>query len=218
MKRKAHFWLRDPKHLWKIATFGPSGSSSEAAAKYIQDILDRKLEIHLFDSFEQASTYTERHEGCALLVANAYRGSDYFYMNPKTTLLGSLYFRTPDYYICCKNKSILLKKLKQKERISIVTHRAPSSRLKDLNISSKDKGFKFNLDNIIIKYTESTSEGAASVYKNIFDCCLTNEISATKFMLNIVSPPLAIEMIWSVFMSTNYNSEENEQCLISGAS
>jgi bacilysin biosynthesis protein BacA len=183
----------------------------------MQTLLGRKLEIHLFDSFEVAARYSEKQNDCALLVANAYRDSDYFYMNPKTSLLGSFFFRTPDYFICCKDKMALKKKLNLKKRISIVTHKAPSSRIKDLIISAIENGFNFDLDNIEIEYTEATSKGAEEVSRNAFDCCLTNKVAANKYLLDIVSLPLVIEMTWAVFIKTNKTIKEHKQCLLSDA-
>lgn len=208
MEDKPIFWLRDYRVIHKIATLGPSGTSSESAAQYMQTLLGRKLDIHLFDSFELASRYTEDRSDCALLVANAYRDADYFYMNPKTSLLGSFFFRTPDYFICCKDKEELKNKLNLKKRISIVTHKAPSSRIKDLIISARNNGFNFDLNNIEIEYTDATSKGAEEVSRNAFDCCLTNKSAANKYLLDVVSLPLVIEMTWAVFIKTNNKIKE----------
>ena len=209
------FWLRNNESITCISTLGPVGSSSEAAALHMEILLGRKLKIHLFSSFELASAYTENHTDCALLVANAYRDSDYFYMNPKTTLMGSFFFSPPHYFICSRSKDELKRKLENKKRISIVTHNAPASRLNDVISSMQNNGYEFSEDKIEVHYTEATSKGAQDVSNGLYDCCLSNEIAAKHSNLEIISLPLIIEMTWVVFVKTNINLKEHKQCLLS---
>ncbi len=92
MMDQSYFWLRDNNDINTVATLGPKSSSSEAAAKYFSTLINRPLKILLFDTFEEASDYVELTDNAALLVANAYQKTDFFYMNPKTLLSGSFFF------------------------------------------------------------------------------------------------------------------------------
>ncbi|HHL2498345.1 TPA: hypothetical protein ACQ301_000315 [Yersinia enterocolitica] len=86
-----YFWLKDINSITSVSTLGPKGTSSEAAAEYLSTLINRPLDINFFDSFEKASTHVENASNTALLVANAYHGIDFFYMNPNTILSGAFF-------------------------------------------------------------------------------------------------------------------------------
>ena len=212
MESNFAFWLRSLESVNSIATLGPKGTSSEAAAEFLASLMGRNLEITLFDSFEQACSHTEQNNHSVLLVANAYRDVDYFYMNPCINLAGSFHYSPPYYYICCESVEKVCHRLKLKKRITIATHRAPSSRLHDMIESLKQGGWEFDLSRTEIVYTESTSEAAKGVKNGINDFCLINEYAADLYQLDVISNPLIIEMVWTVFVKTNPQSKEHKQC------
>jgi len=212
MENNFAFWLRSLESVNSIATLGPKGTSSEAAAEFLASLMGRNLEIKLFDSFEQACSHTEQYNHSVLLVANAYRDVDYFYMNPCINLAGSFHYSPPYYYICCESVEKACHRLKLKKRITIATHRAPSSRLHDMIESLKKSGWEFDLSRTEIVYTESTSEAAKAVKNGISDFCLINEYAADLYQLDVISNPLIIEMVWTVFVKTNPQSKEHKHC------
>src|ERR1035437_8332092 len=97
-----YYWLHDIGNIDMVATLGPEGTSSEFAATYLsEDIIRKRLEIKLFQTFETGCDYSESNRNCVFLVANAYRDVNVFYMSKKVKLLGSFYYSPPPYYICC---------------------------------------------------------------------------------------------------------------------
>jgi len=212
MGRQHAFWLRSLEYVNSIATLGPKGTSSEAAAEYLASLMGRELEIRLFDSFEQACCHTEQNIDSVLLVANAYRDVDYFYMNPCINLAGSFHYSPPYYYMCCKSVEKAGHKLRLKKRITIATHRAPSSRIHDIIESLHKGGWQFDLSKTEIVYTEATSEAAKGVKSGEYDFCLVNEYAADLYQLDVISDPLIIEMVWTLFVKTNPLSKEHKQC------
>ncbi len=208
------FWLRSLEGVKSIATLGPKGTSSESAAKYLASLIGRTFEIKLFDSFEQACCHTEENTDSVLLVANAYRDVDYFYMNPCINLAGSFHYDPPYYYMCCRSTGEVRHKLRLRKRITIATHRAPSSRLHDIIDFLGKENWIFDPSKIEIIYTEATSEAAADVKNGKYDLCITNKSSIELYQLHIISPPLIIEMVWTLFVRTNPLNKEHKQCQI----
>lgn len=199
MLKEQFFGLQGLSDYEEISTLGPDGTSSQAAAVFLSTLLDRDLNINLFNSFELAGNYTESNHQSVLLVANAYRDIDLFYMTPNLKLAGSFFFTPPDYYICCRDKTLLKQKIELKKRILLSSHRAPSSRIPNLLDSISINGWNIDLSKIEISFEESTAKAALSVTNNESDLCLINESAAKLYELDIISLPMVIEMVWSVF-------------------
>ncbi|MDW6004670.1 hypothetical protein [Vibrio mangrovi] len=203
-----NFWLRENPHITSIATLGPDGSSSQAAAKHLSSLIEKPLEVLLFDTFELASQHVEKNTSCALLVANAYERVDNFYMNADTMLLGSFYYAPPAYYLSCKDVASLKAKISEQQPIRIATHHAPLSRLNGLIKSADDVVQGLSKANLEIEITDSTSKGARQVASNISDCCLANVDALDLYHLHRLSSPLNIEMTWVVFSCNQVKVEE----------
>ena len=199
MLEKQCFWLRELSQYKEISTLGPEGTSSQAAALYLSSLLSRTFDIKLYGSFELAANHTESNNKSILLVANAYRDIDLFYMTPDLQLAGSFFFAPPNYYICCRDKKVLLQKLAFKKRIRLSTHKAPSSQIPDILNSIKCDDLNIDPTKVEISFEESTAEAAVSVFNDESDLCLVNENAAKLYDLDIISPPMIIEMIWSIF-------------------
>ncbi len=203
-----NFWLRQTPQITCIATLGPEGSSSQCAARYLSTLIGEKLEILLFDTFEQASEYVEQNESCLLLVANAYQRVDNFYMNARTLLLGSFFFAPPAYYVACRDISALNIKLSSNKPISIASHHAPLSRLENLIQSSEQYVPGLSNAQIEVMASDSTSRGAQLTADGRVDCCLANTDAIKLHHLNIISQPLHIEMTWVAFSNSTIRQKE----------
>ncbi len=79
----------------KIATLGPEGTSSEYIAKKFLQKFDIKKEIILFHSYESAYKAVKLQKCDGVIVANAYKNIDIFYMDEKLPLLASWIDTTP---------------------------------------------------------------------------------------------------------------------------
>ncbi|MDD9173602.1 MULTISPECIES: hypothetical protein [Aliivibrio] len=202
------YWLRDNSNITTVATLGPKSSSSEAAANYYANLLKRPLKILLFDTFEKASDFVENNDNVVLLVANAYKKADYFYMNPRTLLSGSFFFSPPKYYLCCKNLYELQQKINNNDIITIDTHHAPISRLDDLIKTANPSVIDLSTANLHIKLSTSTSQSAIHVAKGTSDCCLVNSDSIKLHRLEKISAPLTIQMTWVLFIKNKQRQKE----------
>lgn len=208
MMDQNYYWLRDNSDITTVATLGPQSSSSEAAAHYYSNLIKRPLKILLFDTFEKASDFVERHDNVVLLVANAYKRADFFYMNPKTLLSGSFFFSPPKYYLCCKELHELQQKINNNNTITIDTHHAPISRLDDLIKTAHPSVIDLSTANLNIKLSTSTSQSAIHVSKGLSDCCLVNSDSIKLYNLEKISAPLTIEMTWVLFIKNKQRQKE----------
>ena len=208
MMDQSFYWLRDNSNITTVATLGPKSSSSEAAANYYSNLLDRPLKILLFDTFEKASDFVEKNDNVALLVANAYKKADYFYMNPRTLLSGSFFFSPPKYYLCCRNLHELQQKINNNHTITIDTHHAPVSRLDGLIKTASPSVVDLSKANLKIKLSPSTSQSAIHVSEGLSDCCLVNSDSIKLYQLEKISAPLTIQMTWVLFIKNKQRQKE----------
>lgn len=180
----------------RVATLGPSGTSSEIAASYVCEFSGEKLgaagEVMLCPSFEDASEAVLRGRATAVVVANAYSKVNELYMNPALFLAGAFILPTPDYgMVVSPNVPVPLK-------VRVATHPAPAALIDELVPPS------FIIDETLP--APSTSEAARMVAQGEVDLALTNETSAREHRLRFVSPTRPIRMLWSVFVSAEHLS------------
>ena len=175
----------------RVATLGPSGTSSEIAASYVCEFSGEKFgsdgEVMLCPSFEDASEAVLRGHATAVIVANAYSEVNELYMNPALFLAGAFILPTPDYgMVASPDVPVPLK-------VRVATHPAPAALVNELVPPS------FMIDETLP--ASSTSEAARMVAQGEVDLALTNETSAREHRLRFVSPKRPIRMLWSVFVS-----------------
>lgn len=180
-----------------IATLGPTGTSSEAAACYFLKALRKPPKNYLlFPSYEEASNNLFVGTANLLLVANAYRGIDKIYMNLNFELLLSFILETPVYGLA-KKKGI---QLSSSRPLKIATHHAPSS-LIPWFISETGKNYQ-------VIEANSTSDAAKRVIQGEVDLCLTNINAVKQYSLEFISRVRTICMLWSVF-TLNQNQKSD---------
>ncbi len=179
-----------------IATLGPSGTSSEAAARHLWARLgpaaaggEAANRVVLFDTYEQCLDALRGGEHTMSVVANAYSGISEFYMNPDVYLWGAFVLDTPHYGIASSTPSV------PSGRIRLVTHPAPAPLIGQL--------FPGSTDRVEIFFTSSTSSAAREVRAGRADLALTTVPAAALHQLYLVSRTRTIRMLWSVFGSTS---------------
>jgi prephenate decarboxylase len=191
------FWQHKAKHLseylnqysnYSLSTLGPSGTSSEATAKYLLNQLvgNHSSQCILYPSFEESTQSLLDGRSNLLLVANAYQRIDQIYMHPQITPLFAVLHPTPNYGIAKRRCDVNLKR-----KVKIATHHAPSSLMQYL-IRDWDLNYKMIL-------VDSTSQAAINVQQGRADLCMTNTTSAEKYDLEFISPTRPIYMLWSLF-------------------
>jgi hypothetical protein len=171
-----------------IATLGPSGTSSEASTKYLLSLLNvEDGKYSLYSSYEEAYESLISGVSNLLLVANAYKDIDKFYMSKDIQFLFPYVFETPLYGVAKRP----FEELDRSRTLIVATHHAPSSLLPwfltHLNIEYK------------VLLVNSTSEAAVKLQKGEVDLCLTTENAAQKYNVSFISPTRTILMLWSVF-------------------
>ncbi len=172
----------------EIATLGPSGTSSEASAKFLLTTLkDEHGKYSLFPSYEEAYESLVSGVSNVLLVANAYKGIDKFYMSKDIQFLFPFIFETPLYGVAKRPHE----KLNRSRPLVVATHHAPSSLLPWF---LADFDIKYE-----ILFVNSTSEAAVKLQKGEVDLCLTTANAAQKYNAEFISPTRTILMLWSVF-------------------
>lgn len=179
--------MRDPELT--IATLGPSGTSSEQAAKALLRHLGLPQEnISLHRTFEEAGEAAQNARNKLLLCANAYAGSDKFYVSPAHGFIGCFVYDTPEYGIVARQEF----DLPRTGTVDIITHHAPIALLPWLLAGT-------GLEYRILAQYESTARVAELVSEGRFDYCVTNETSAMRYGLKFVSRTRPIRMLWSIF-------------------
>ena len=186
----ASVWHFDSAGSLRVATLGPSGTSSEIAASYVCALSGERLvvdgEVMLCPSFEEASEAVLGGRATAVVVANAYTKVNDLYMNPDFFLAGAFIMPTPDYGVVAPpDIPVPLK-------VRVATHSAPAALVDELIPPS------FMVDETLP--VSSTSEAARMVAQGEVDLALTNETSAREHCLRFVSRTRPIRMLWSVFV------------------
>jgi prephenate dehydratase len=176
--------------VWKVATLGPAGTSSELAAKHLIERLPGgtdEMTPKLFHSYEMASRAVIQGAADLLVVANAYANVSEFYMDTKFDLIGAYHYQTPQYGIVAPPGSTLT------GPVRIASHPAPVPLIEQLlpqGLSVKE-----------IVLVESTSVAALAARAGRVDAALTTQPSAERYGLAFISGTRPIDMLWSVFSS-----------------
>lgn len=180
-----------------IATLGPTGTSSEAAARYLASYLtstwpdrptsDSMFRVELHDRYEHAAESVRHDRSGLLLVANAYRDISVFYMDPTLQILGAFVYDTPLYGLATKPGSS-----PREGVVRIASHPAPIPIIDQL----VDRHRSPVID--VIRY-DSTSAAAAAAASGAVDMALTTQPAAQHYGLRFVSRTRNIRMLWSIF-------------------
>jgi hypothetical protein len=190
-----------PGETLSVATLGPAGTSSEASARYLLSWAAQTLNascggIELFATYEGARDAVLSGRATHLLVANAYREINDFYMDPKLTIAAAYRFNTPNYGLAkCPGARI-------PSRVVVATHPSPLPLVEellpaDLTVSS-------------VVTMRSSSAAAVAVADKEFDVALTTEVAARIYDLEFISRTRPIEMLWTVFCLTCNSVEPPE--------
>lgn len=174
-----------------IATLGPQGTSSEAAAEHLNRLLgdDPPRPVRLFPAYEAARDMVLQGGAAMLVTANAYAGIDRFYMDLRLIFKMAFVFETPSYGLAVRPQTPL------PIRCRVVTHPAP----RDLINQLMPPGY---LSGDII-FASSTSAAAAQVADGSADIALTTQPATAIYGLRFISPKRPIRMLWSVFASAS---------------
>jgi len=179
-----------------IATLGPAGTSSEAAACYLADYLsaawaDRLGDPHwypvkLFGRYELAADSVLDGSSSLLLVANAYHSVSTFYMDPALSVQGVYCFDTPQYGIATRSGRL------PGGPIAIASHPAPIPIIGQLLDPTHTRA-------ATVVRCDSTSAAAAEAANGGTDAALTTAPAAAEYGLTFVTRTRNIRMVWSVF-------------------
>ena len=169
----------------RVATLGPSGTSSELAA---QNLLGKfASDTELFSTFEAAANWvvTQNCNDC-LLVPNAYADINVFYISQTLRPFGCFFFDTPPYVLASQAPNIL-----NKENLLVGSHPAPSH-LIQAQLPSHE---------VTVVPTLSTSDAAKKAAQSKVDLCLTTLPASQLHNLHVIKHATrTIEMLWTVFV------------------
>lgn len=179
-----------------IATLGPVGTSSEAAAHYLVRYLTadwadrlsepRRYPVRLFDRYELAAESVLITGDALLLVANAYHAASAFYMEPRLELLGVFCFDTPHYGIASLSGRL------PDGPMRVASHPAPIPIIDEL------LAHRGSITNTVV-LSDSTSAAALAAANGEVDVALTTAPAAAAHGLAFVTRTRTIRMVWSVF-------------------
>jgi len=173
----------------RLATLGPEGTSSEQAGKYfLEQVEISDKELVLCTQYEQAADHVVAGTADLLLVANAYKGINDFYMSPALYFICAYFFQTPLYGVAARTGWAL----EPGKRYSIATHHAP--------ISLVPWFLKYIPIEYDLVHADSTAAAARAVSTGETDLCVTNAVAVDKTPgLEFVTRTRPIRMLWSVF-------------------
>ena len=171
-----------------VATLGPSGTSSEHAARTLLGKFANT--VKLFPSFEDAANWVlDPRPGRLLLVPNAYASINYFYISNEFTPLCCFFCETPPYVLASRSSAFPVG-----NKVQITSHPAPSHLIDDLMPSSEFE----------VMPVSSTSEAAGRVAESEYELCLTTLPACEKFDLHILGfATTSIDMLWTLFAKRN---------------
>ncbi|MGJ7908014.1 hypothetical protein ACOQFL_16230 [Actinopolyspora sp. H202] len=182
-----------------IATLGPTGTSSEQAARYLRQYLsfswqDRRarapLPIDLYPKYEDAAEAVLGGRSALLLVANAYHAASTFYMAPELAFAGAYCFDTPHYGIASRSGTL------PQGEISVASHPAPTPLIDQLLDGTESSAGQ-------VVRVDSTSAAAQAVAAGEIDVALTTAPAAELHGLTFVTRTRTIRMLWSVFTAAS---------------
>jgi prephenate dehydratase len=170
-----------------IATLGPEGTSSEAAAKHLWNVRGPGGEpvVQLYDTYEEAGDALQSGRASHLVVANAYSAINIFYMAPSMSLVIAFLFETPPYGLATRNPA------KVPREVRVASHPAPIPLIGELLPAS------YALAGILC--ADSTSAAALKAQRSEIDLALTTQSAAAVHKLQFISKTRTISMLWSVF-------------------
>ena len=174
-----------------LGTLGPSGTSSEAALKYLISQIEQEeinVLVKLFDSFIDLQQALKNEQVDLALVPHAYEKINEFYMQPKFDL-GFIFVHPTPVYVLAKRKDQEFKVTGSR----IVTHPAPLPLLSELLPP------QYSPQEMTVELVNSTSVAAKQVHQGLADLAITNEKAREYYDLEFVSIHGTIPMSWSVF-------------------
>jgi prephenate dehydratase len=172
-----------------VATLGPEGTSSEAAAEYLASVIGVDGGLHavtLYSSYEAARDAVLNGQAARLLVANAYHGVNVFYMDQRLELEQAFVFDTPAYGLAARRGAPIPMCSR------VITHPAPRDLIRQL----APAGYHV----AVVELASSTSAAAAHLASGDADLALTTAPAARLYGLEFISPTRPIRMLWSVFV------------------
>jgi prephenate dehydratase len=168
----------------KLATLGPSRTSSYAAARHFAQ--DYPADIALFPTYEEAADAVRAAPGeSALIVANAYANINRFYISDVLHPIGAFFKDTPAYVVAARDDTAL-----DGREITIASHAAPLHLIAHLAARP----------NVTIRDASSTHRAAELVVEDKAQACLTTQVAADLLGLRTLDVALlTIPMLWTIF-------------------
>ena len=189
-----YFTVNDDTPSWsaRISTLGPSGTSSERAAKHFLEHLNAEDgQILLHSSYQDAARAVSAGESEYLAVANAFHGINDFYMDPVLDVHSVFHMLTPLYGLAKRPDDHL------PAQLEIISHPAPVPLIAELMPPDHE------CTQIIS--ASSTAAAAEAVGNGDYDVALTTQPAAEQHNLVFFSNQRPIEMVWTVF--THHHQE-----------
>lgn len=173
----------------RIATLGPEGTSSEAAAQALAVALARRghetVQVDLLDTYESAAARVLDGHANLVIVANAYADVSEFYMEPRFQLTAAFVKDTPNYGLAA------LKPWEGEGSLTVASHPAPIPLIEQL--------LPEGLTVAAIVPALSTSAAAEAALQGRVDAALTTVPAAGLRGLRFFTRTRSIRMLWSVF-------------------
>lgn len=182
--------------MTSIYTLGPAGTSSEAAAShYIESNVEPVLTtVGLCGTYEEAQRQLEADldPGARVVVANAYRDINHFYMSPTVCISDVFRMHTPRY-------GVAVLRTPRRSQVELTTHPAP--------VPLIDTLMPPDLTVAKIASADSTAAAAEAVARGEYEAAITTEYAAARCGLHFISKSLSFEMVWTVFKQRQKNTD-----------
>lgn len=182
-----------------VATLGPPGTSSERAAHLLwAQLAPSPLDppaVQLHDTYEAAVAAVLDGEASHVVVANAYRAVNDFYMDTRLALSSAYVMDTPLYGLASARDAASVPRTP-----TIASHPSPLPLIRQLLPVPFTPG--------PIAVQNSTSAAARAVRDGETDLALTTVPAAEAYGLTFLSRLRPIRMLWSVFT----RSEQDPRC------
>ncbi|MBB4889567.1 hypothetical protein WEB32_33060 [Streptomyces netropsis] len=173
-----------------VGTLGPPGTSSEVAATQFARRSagpdGPAAAVRLFDTYEEAGAALRAADVAHVVVANAYKAINHFYMDPALELTNVFVMDTPLYGLAVRRGATPVP-----DSPTIATHPAPEPIIAQL-LSRKHTTHK-------VLHSTSTSAAARAALDGTADLALTTGPCAALYDLEFISRTRPIRMVWSVF-------------------
>ncbi|ANP50045.1 prephenate dehydratase [Streptomyces griseochromogenes] len=173
-----------------VGTLGPPGTSSEVAAKryaaQMSGLDGPTIDVQLFDTYEKAGEALQARDVTHVVVANAYKEINPFYMDPAVELAGVFVMDTPLYGIAMARGGGPVP-----DAPTVASHPSPEPIIAQL-LPRRHATYK-------VIHHDSTSAAARAVVEGTADLALTTVPAAQLHDLEFISGTRPIRMVWSVF-------------------